>query len=130
MTTSEIAQLARIMAERGVVRVGIDTRGERYVLVVACATTADAAREVHAGPPKGAFATATVPGRFRAAHPVRRAHEVASGAAVKAGQILGFLEAGDLVLPILAPQDGTVGETLALDGALVGYGTPLMRLSR
>ncbi|MFG1270735.1 acetyl-CoA carboxylase biotin carboxyl carrier protein [Xanthobacter versatilis] len=132
MTPSEIAYLAKLMAERGVTRVEVDAKGERYVLVVDAARPEPAIPAPDAKPQvqDGSSACAAAPGRFLSAHPARDRPEVSPGSAIRAGQILAYLEAGDLVLPVIAPWDGKAGEMLASDGTLVGYGTPLVRLLR
>jgi acetyl-CoA carboxylase biotin carboxyl carrier protein len=47
---------------------------------------------------------------------------------VRAGQTLGLLQIGALLLPVTAPHDGAVVGTLVPHGAAVGYGTPLLQL--
>ncbi|WP_342626997.1 hypothetical protein AAC691_11570 [Nguyenibacter vanlangensis] len=48
----------------------------------------------------------------------------AVGARVAAGMILGFVEIGPALLPIVAPRDGVVQAVLAADGAPIGYHAP------
>ncbi|NVN13100.1 hypothetical protein HUK84_18515, partial [Nguyenibacter vanlangensis] len=38
--------------------------------------------------------------------------------------ILGFVEIGPALLPIVAPRDGVVQAVLAADGAPIGYHAP------
>jgi len=47
---------------------------------------------------------------------------------VRAGDPLGLLRIGALLIAVVAPRDGVVDRMLAADGALVGYGAPLARL--
>lgn len=50
------------------------------------------------------------------------------GARVEAGQTVGLLKIGPLLLPVAAPQAGIVDGVHVADGAAVGYGTPLLEL--
>ena len=74
--------------------------------------------------------TVTAPslGVFLQRHPLRAETLAAPGAAVSAGQVLGLLQIGPLLLPVTAPADGCVIEPLVDHGTVVGYGTPLMVL--
>jgi acetyl-CoA carboxylase biotin carboxyl carrier protein len=74
--------------------------------------------------------TVTAPslGVFLHRHPLRAEALAAPGAAVKAGQALGLLQIGPLLLPVVTPADAFVIEALAQHGAVVGYGTPLFAL--
>jgi acetyl-CoA carboxylase biotin carboxyl carrier protein len=46
-----------------------------------------------------------------------------------AGQVLGLLKIGALLLPVPAPRAGVVKTVLATEGSLVGFGDPLVALS-
>jgi acetyl-CoA carboxylase biotin carboxyl carrier protein len=89
--------------------------------------------------PLGAAAAATAPlptrtvtapavGIFQHAHPMHVAPLASPGSAVKAGQALGLLRIGLLLIPVPAPCDGIVIDHVCADGAVVGYGTPLVHL--
>lgn len=73
-------------------------------------------------------ARAPIFGHFRTAHPLTGILATTIGAAVRAGDILGFVELEEALHPVLAPADGTVTAVLAEDGALVGYGAALVAL--
>ena len=47
---------------------------------------------------------------------------------VRSGEIVGFVEAGPLRLPVTATADGTLGPTLIGDGCVVGYHDVLFRI--
>jgi biotin carboxyl carrier protein len=47
---------------------------------------------------------------------------------VRRGEIIGYLKAGDLLRPVVAPSDGVLSRQLAPKGALAGYGMPLFDL--
>lgn len=83
-------------------------------------------------------AEATVPGLivnapslgvFLHRHPLRGDDLALPGAAVTAGQVLGLLQVGPLLLPVPAPADGLLADWLVPHGMTVGYGTPLAALS-
>lgn len=72
--------------------------------------------------------TAASVGVFLHAHPLATAPFVRAGSDVQAGQTLGLLRIGALLLPVSAPRAGTVAALRAEDGATVGYGAPLVDL--
>jgi acetyl-CoA carboxylase biotin carboxyl carrier protein len=72
--------------------------------------------------------TASSVGVFLHRHPLREAPLARPGADVRAGQTLGLLQIGALLLPVTARQDGIVVDMLVAAGATVGYGTPLVEL--
>jgi acetyl-CoA carboxylase biotin carboxyl carrier protein len=74
--------------------------------------------------------SATSVGIFLHGHPLCREALVAPGERVRAGQVLAMLKIGALLLPVCAPQDGIALRPLVADGATVGFGTPLLELSR
>lgn len=68
-------------------------------------------------------------GVFLHAHPLRDDPLVRPGDRVAAGQALGLLRIGCLLVPVVAPRSGIVQAVPAADGALVGFGDPLVELS-
>lgn len=75
-----------------------------------------------------AVVTAGSVGVFLHGHPLRGEALAPLGTLVRAGQAVGLLQIGSLLLPVAASQDGTVAAVLAEPGAAVGYGTPLIEL--
>lgn len=71
---------------------------------------------------------APTPGRFLHRHPLHDLPLAVPGMAVAAGQVLGLLRIGALLLPVAAPRPGRFAGYRAADGATVGYGTPLLDL--
>ena len=67
-------------------------------------------------------------GVFLHEHPLRGEPLAGRGTRVRAGQVVGLLQVGTLLLPVTAPQDGTVEALLVAQGAVVGWGTPLIEL--
>ncbi|GEO43294.1 hypothetical protein SAE02_74420 [Skermanella aerolata] len=68
-------------------------------------------------------------GIFLRVHPLHEMPLVRSGDSVAAGQVLGFLKIGPLLIPVPAPRDGVVSDIVAHDGTLVGFGDTLFRFS-
>lgn len=68
-------------------------------------------------------------GIFRRSHPVRAAPLVRIGQRLQTGDPVGLLQIGSLLIHVLAPRNGTVLEIMVEDGAAVGYGTALVRLT-
>jgi acetyl-CoA carboxylase biotin carboxyl carrier protein len=93
----------------------------------------DASSQRSAPPPSVAAGTAsfdvTAPsvGIFRRTHPLRTAPLVQAWQKVGAGDVVGLLQIGALLVHVVAPKDGIVIDILAEDGAAVDYGTALMR---
>ena len=73
-------------------------------------------------------ATAPAPGMWRDQVPGRSEPLARPGAAVRAGDLLGLVQAGPLLLPVRAPADGVLGDWLVAPGTAVGYGTALAAL--
>ncbi|WP_321941461.1 hypothetical protein [Paraburkholderia tropica] len=74
--------------------------------------------------------TAPVPGIFVLPdHAVTDASDGGTGRYVKAGDIIGLLRAGVLLLPVHAPVDATIHALATVPGTLVGYGAPLFVLA-
>jgi len=80
--------------------------------------------------PEAARVPVTAPsvGVFLHSHPLAAAPLVRIGERVEAGQTVGLLQIGPLLLPATAPQAGIVEVVQAADGLAVGYGTPLVDL--
>ena len=67
-------------------------------------------------------------GLFLHAHPLAAEPFARTGRRVQAGQALGLLRIGPLLLPVTAGQAGIVGAVHVDHGTAVGYGTPLLDL--
>jgi acetyl-CoA carboxylase biotin carboxyl carrier protein len=74
--------------------------------------------------------TVTAPhaGVFLVSHPLRNAPLVTQSERVNQGQVIGLLQAGPLLKPVLSPCTGSVISIAVADGALVGFGTVLVEL--
>ncbi|MGL3104169.1 hypothetical protein [Bradyrhizobium sp. BR 1432] len=58
----------------------------------------------------------------------RTSHSPRPASAFEAGEIVGLVKIGLLYAPIVAPAAGTVDAVIAETGAMVGYGTPIVRI--
>jgi acetyl-CoA carboxylase biotin carboxyl carrier protein len=67
-------------------------------------------------------------GVFLHSHPLHDTALAALGQEVVAGQAIGLLRIGALLLPVLAPRDSIVTGYAVAHGVTVGYGTPLVDL--
>lgn len=67
-------------------------------------------------------------GVFLQSHPLATTPLVRTGQRVEAGQAIGLLKIGPLLLPVTTPQAGIVDSIHAADGLAVGYGAQLFDL--
>ena len=67
-------------------------------------------------------------GVFLHSHPLAVAPLVRAGECVEAGQTVGLLKIGPLLLPVTAPQSGIVDGMHVANDVAIGYGTPLVDL--
>ena len=67
-------------------------------------------------------------GIFRRAHPLQAAPLAEPGQALAEGDPVGVLQVGALLIHVASPAHGIVLDVLAPDGAVVGYGTALVRI--
>lgn len=68
-------------------------------------------------------------GTFLPAHPRRADAALKPGDRVSAGAIVGFLQTGQSLVPIIADKPGRVSAILATPGALLGYGAAVLSLT-
>ena len=71
---------------------------------------------------------AASPGIFLDRHPLHERTLAPVGVDVGAGEPLGFLQVGPLLMAVSAPQPGVVTDVLVTHGTVVGYGAPLFAL--
>lgn len=72
--------------------------------------------------------TTTGMGVFHLAHPHRPDDKRAQGQRVSAGEILGYLQAGQTLIAIRAPVAGTIASIDIGEGVVAGYGQRVMTL--
>lgn len=143
MQADQIERIARWLAATDIAL--LELRGPGHALVLRHEGAAVELIEQEDGAPMDASAasaaltnttpasdllTVTAPslGVFLHRHPLRAEALAAPGTAVQAGQALGLLQIGSLLLRVAAPVDACLIEALAEHGAVVGYGTPLFAL--
>ncbi|MCY1235357.1 hypothetical protein D9M72_479710 [compost metagenome] len=68
-------------------------------------------------------------GRFAARHPLLDGPAATSGQRVEAGQTVGYLLAGSLIVEITASKAAVLGKQLVQEGELLGYGDAVFELS-
>jgi hypothetical protein len=76
--------------------------------------------EVESEKPAGVIKTPSA-GIFTVAHPLdHRKDTLTSGVPVRAGQIVGYLQVGPVLRPVMSSREGILGRPLVGDGVLVG----------
>lgn len=78
---------------------------------------------------KTVVASAPCAGVFLDRHPLRAAPLARPGERVRAGDVIGLLQLGQVLAPVLAPAGGVIVGARCAPGDLVGYGAPLMEIS-
>ncbi|SCM72408.1 putative Biotin/lipoyl attachment domain-containing protein [uncultured Pleomorphomonas sp.] len=121
MTFEEIEAIVRRLDGRGIAAADIRVGAARLKLRFA----AEEASEPAPAEPPPPLAAAPSPGRFRPVHPLENAPRFAEGDRVGKGDVIAFVEANGLLLPVVAAADLTLGPALAGDGDAVGWGAPL-----
>ena len=129
MKIDEVQQLSAWLAATDIDLLELDGPGEHLCL------RRDGARveivpgdALQDGPEQRAVATAASVGVFLHGHPLRGETLASPGTVVRAGQVLGLLQVGALLIPVTAPVEGIVQAMLVARGETVGYGTPLVEL--
>ncbi|VVE17792.1 hypothetical protein PIN31009_02972 [Pandoraea iniqua] len=70
--------------------------------------------------------TAQATGRFVHKHPLDSNPSAVAGRQVETGEIIGFLQIGEVLSAVEAPFAGQISEIKKPDGALTGFGDVLM----
>jgi len=73
-------------------------------------------------------ALAEAAGIFLAAHPMRNAPFVKIGDTVRKNDVVGLLKTGLIYAPVTAPIEGVVSKIVATNGAMIGFGSPVLEL--
>jgi acetyl-CoA carboxylase biotin carboxyl carrier protein len=136
MELNEIRQLAGWLEASGMTSIEVGRPGQSLRLSAGGGGKAAGAAALPPAPPAPPavagpspdVARAASAGIFLRAHPMRDRPFARAGDSVRQGSIVGLLRVGALVTPVLAPVAGTVAEPIAADGAVVGYGTPLVAI--
>lgn len=93
------------------------------------AAVAGAASSIEAGYETAVPVKAGSVGIFESTHPLHEAPLAAAGQWVEAGQVIGLLRIGTLLLPVRAPHDGIVVAWHVSTGAVVDFGSTLAELA-
>ena len=122
MSGQDLTALTALLQRYGIAEFEYEDDSRHVVLSLG--TAADAPPPAPAAPPVSTVAPVTVrapyAGLFRLApsgEPLPRM--------VRQAEILGNLQTGQLLRPVIAPEAGLLGQVLVAEGALTGYGTPL-----
>lgn len=78
--------------------------------------------------PSSEVVAASIVGLFLHRHPLHETALAPEGTPVRAGQALGLLRIGPLLVPVNAPRDGIAGAMLVAHETVVGFGTRLVEL--
>ena len=127
-------EIAVWLEKAGVSAIEIDMEDGRHVRIVmdgeACLRADDGPRDmISTTPASVSAAKAPFAGHFLDTHPARDVPAAAEGAAVAAGDIVGFIKVGPLLLPVRAPAAGTLNESSVKAGNLVGYGDTIFPIA-
>ena len=127
-----IADLAAHLERNNVSAIEIETPDGSLKIVAMAGGQAPAARrpsETAKAPVKTGdiLARAPMAGIFTPTHPQRPDRAVQAGQSVTKGEIVAFVAAGLLIVPVIAEKAGTVSEIVAEAGVLVGYGSTLLK---
>ena len=130
MPFQHVDQLLSWLAEAGIDYLELSGPDRQLRLGGAVEQGIQADMAVHAGAVTQAVTVrAPLVGTLLRSHPIRRVPLAPCGSLVRAGQTVALLQVGSLLVPIDAPCDGVVVEEVAQEGALVGFGAEITRLS-
>lgn len=142
MDLQVIQELSALIRQRGIDILVLTTR-EASLRLERDASNSAASRPVPSRPAGGRGAsadaaandvsgyevTAPAPGIFLDRHPLGSQPLVRAGAMVEAGQLIGFLRVGCLLLPLRSAHKGRIKSLLPRPGDTLGYGSVVARLA-
>lgn len=126
-----IAFLAAALEAAGVAAIEIDQPGRKLRIVVENGVpgmSSQVETSQQSQRPQTRAVTASIAGIFTHDHPTFVALPVESPREVVAGDTLGFIRVGPILLPVKAPETGILMRSVTEDGLLVGYGDPLFEI--
>lgn len=129
MSSAWIETVLELMQRHGIAEFEYQDDTRRVVASGAEVFEVDQTAEQPVGPAPRLPETITAPhiGVFLPEHP-SSTRGTALPRLVRRGETIGYLKAGALLRPVVAPSDGVLSRQLAPEGALAGYGTPLFEL--
>ena len=125
-----IKQLSAWISQRGIDLLELTTP-EASLSLQRVAAAPVAAERAAADPAQGSRhheLAAPSPGRYLDRHPLSTQPLVISGASVEAGQLVGFLQIGALLLPLRSAHAGRIVSLPHCPGDTLGYGNVVMCL--
>lgn len=134
MSVEELAVLVEQLQDRGIARCEYETQQGAVVLVFATNAIASvaASAELPASGSQVASQASVVEapkaGHFLSTHPLQGVALAAVGEPVDADAIIGFIQVGEALEPIIVKASGIMAGYCPVDGELVGYGAPIARL--
>lgn len=123
---NDIRQIARQMQSCGMGNIEINGKG--FSLRLRCDEERGFSGNKRADPVAPIAVKALKKGQFWATHPMQEKRAVECGAQVKTGDCLGFLQLGDLMMPVRSPRDGEVVDIKIIQGEQVGRGRVLFSI--
>jgi len=132
LSPSACREIAGWLAAADIDAIDIDAPGLQLRMVRGADGYRVDAREGRASGPGAAAAPIAVAaaapcaGIFLDRHPAGGDSVAQCGAQVGAGDLVGLLQIGLLLVPVVAPVAGTVGRVWVAPGTLAGYGTSLV----
>lgn len=127
-----IADLAAHLERNNVSAIEIETPDGSLKIVAMAGGQAPAAQrpiEAAKAPVKAGdiLARAPMAGIFTPAHPQRPDRVVQAGQSVVKGEIVAFIAARNVLVPVIAEKAGTVSEIVTETGVLVSYDSTLLK---
>ena len=122
ITTTDLDHLLNMMRQHGLQKLHVREGGELLALTLETSGEPAAARSDMAVHAKGL-------GRFLSRHPRLSKPIAAPGDQVTADTIIGFLENGSVLMPVVAGHAGQLVRINVEDGSLVGFGTSVAIIS-
>jgi acetyl-CoA carboxylase biotin carboxyl carrier protein len=131
-----VRELITMMSKGGISELDLSTgdvtirlRGASAVATVAAVPAADQAHNTHhAAEPAGHVITAPMIGTYYSAPAPGEAPFVQAGDEVEVGQVIGIIEAMNIMNEIISDKSGVVTEILVENAQPVEYGQQLLRL--
>lgn len=130
MPIDRIEQLSAWLAETDIVE--LELRGPTGVVRLRQEVRGTSRRAVRENliEPTSIVVRAPSAGVFLHRHPLHHTDLLDEGMTVSAGQLLGLLQIGSLLLPVLSPEAGMITSIRVPHGALAGYGTELIEIEQ
>jgi biotin carboxyl carrier protein len=121
ISTADLDRVLALMQQHGIRSLTLREGGARLSLTLGDGTGACTEPVEHMVRARGI-------GSFQPSHPRRSEPAVRPGDRVEATTIVGFLQAGSILVPVVAGRAGRVQQLHAEAGSLVGYGDPILTL--